>query len=74
MRFCGFVKSFVAPNTKIITDDWSGHAGLAKHGFDHVSVAERGDPQVAEEFMFIIHLVFSNLKTWLRVIHHCFSP
>ena len=70
----GFVKSVVAPGARIITDDWSGYAGLTKHGYDHVSVAERGDPQVAEEFMPIIHLVFSNLKTWLRGIHHGVSP
>jgi transposase-like protein len=71
---CGFVKSVVAPGARIITDDWSGYAGLTKHGYDHVSIAERGDPQVAEEFMPIIHLVFSNLKTWLRGIHHGVSP
>tara|TARA_R110002167_G_scaffold26395_3_gene90987 strand:+ start:3722 stop:4435 length:714 start_codon:yes stop_codon:yes gene_type:complete len=71
---CGFVKNVVAPGARIITDDWSGYAGLAKHGYDHVPVAERGDPQVAEEFMPIIHLVFSNLKTWLRGIHHGVSP
>ena len=71
---CGFVKRVVAPGASIITDDWSGYAGLTKYGYDHVSVAERGDPQVAEEFMPIIHLVFSNLKTWLRGIHHGVSP
>ena len=47
---------------------------MTKHGYDHVAIAERGDPQVAEEFMPIIHLVFSNLKTWLRGIHHGVSP
>ena len=62
----GFVKTVVAPGARIITDDWSVYAGLAKHGFNHVAIAERGDPQVAEEFMPIVHLVFSNLKTWLR--------
>ncbi len=71
---CGFVKNVVAPGARIITDDWSGYAGLTKHGYDHVSVAERGNPQVAEGYMPIIHLVFSNLKTWLRGIHHCVSP
>ena len=71
---CGFVKSVVTPGARIITDDWRGYAGLTKRGYDHVSVAERGDPQVAEEFMPIIHLVFSNLKTWLRGIHHGVSP
>lgn len=70
----GFIKRTVAPGTRIITDDWSGYAGLTQHGYDHAAVAERGDPQVAEEFMPIIHLVFSNLKTWLRGIHHGVSP
>ena len=27
-------------------------------------------PEVAEEFLPIIHLVFANLKTWLTGIHH----
>ena len=31
-------------------------------------------PAVAEEFLPIIHLVFSNLKTWLNGIHHGVSP
>lgn len=30
--------------------------------------------QVAETSLPIIHLVFSNLKTWLRGIHHGVSP
>ena len=51
-----------------------GYASLAKHGFNPVAIAERGDPQVAEEFMTIDHLVFSNLKTWRRGIHHGVSP
>jgi len=70
----GFVKTVVVPGARIITDDWSGYAGLTKHGFNHVAIAERGDAQVAEEFMPIVHLVFSNLKTWLRGIHHGVSP
>ena len=44
--------------------------GLAKRGYKHLAVAERGDPQVVEEYLPIIHLVFSNLKTWLSGIHH----
>jgi len=71
---CGFVKSVVEPGARIITEDWSGYDGLSKHGYDHAAITERGDPQVAEEFMPIIHLVFSNLKTWLLGIHHGVSP
>ena len=54
----------------IVTDDWSGYASLRKRGFDHHAIAECGEPEVAEQFMPMIHLVFSNLKTWLNGIHH----
>jgi len=67
---CGFVESAVAPGTSVITDDWSGYASLDKRGYRHLAVAERGDPKVAEEYLPIVHLVFSNLKTWLVGIHH----
>jgi transposase-like protein len=67
---CGFVESSVTKGMSIITDDWSGYSELKKRGFQHLAVAERGDPQVAEEYLPIIHLVFSNLKTWLLGTHH----
>jgi hypothetical protein len=67
---CGFVESAVAPRTLIVTDDWSGYAGLRKRGYNHHPIAECGDPEVAEEFLPMIHLVFANLKTWLSGIHH----
>jgi len=66
----GFVKNTVEPGTLVITDDWSGYTGLRAAGFDHHAVAQCGDPEVSEEFMPIVHLVFSNLKTWLNGIHH----
>jgi len=66
----GFVESAVMPGTLVITDDWSGYASLRKRSYDHHAIAECGDPDVAEEFLPIIHLVFSNLKTWLNGIHH----
>lgn len=66
----GFIESTVAPRTAIITDDWSGYSGLSKRSYIHTAVAQRGDAQVAETYLPIIHLVFSNLKTWLRGIHH----
>jgi len=67
---CGFVESAVMPGSLIVTDDWSGYAGLRKWGCDHHSIAEGGAPEVAEQFMPMIRLVFSNLKTWLNGIHH----
>ena len=65
-----FVENAVAPGSLIVTDDWSGYAGLRKRAFDHHAVAECGDPEIAEEFLPIIHLVFANLKTWINGIHH----
>ena len=70
----GFVKGAVASGATIITDDWSGYAKLGERGYCHTAIPERGDMQVAETFLPIIHLVFSNLKTWLRGIHHGVSP
>lgn len=67
---CGFVGDTVDPGVRIVTDDWSGYAGLGDLGFDYWAVAARGDPGVVEEFMPMVHLVFSNLKTWLGGIHH----
>ena len=39
---CGFVESTVAPGSLIVTDDWSGYAGLGKRGYEHFAVAECG--------------------------------
>jgi transposase-like protein len=65
-----FVTSAVAPGCMVVTDDWSGYADLGKRGYDHLAVAQRGDPKVSEEYLPIIHLIFANLKTWLNGVHH----
>jgi len=67
---CGFFEKAVVPATLTVTDDWSGYASLRKRGYDHHAIAEWGDPEVADEFLPIVHLVFANLKTWLIGIHH----
>ena len=60
---CGFVENAVMPGSLIVTDDWSGYASLRKRGYDHHAIAESGDPEIAEQFMPMIHLVFANLKS-----------
>ena len=39
-------------------------------GYEHMPVAERGDPRIAEESLPIIHLVFADLEAWLMGTHH----
>jgi len=67
---CGFVEEAVEPGAMVITDAWAGYNTLAARGYEHLPVVEANDPAVAEEYLPIIHLVFSNLKAWLQGTHH----
>jgi transposase-like protein len=70
----GFVLDSVQPGTHITTDDWSGYDNLALQGYRLTQVAQRGDPDITEKHLPLIHLVFGNLKTWLNGVHHGVSP
>jgi hypothetical protein len=71
---CGFVEAAVEPGAVVVTDAWGGYATLPDRGYRHLPVAARGDPSMAEDFLPISHLIFSNLKSWLRGCHHGVSP
>ena len=72
---CGFVRGHVDPATPmVVTDAAQSYAPLAGAGYQHLAVAERGDAQVAEDYLPIIHLVFSNLKAWINGTHHGVGP
>lgn len=67
----GFVESNVDPSTWcVVTDGHQGYASLAKRGYQHLAVPERGEPGVAEDYLPIVHLVISNLKAWINGTHH----
>ena len=69
-----FVGAAVAPGALIVSDDWSGYHSLGDAGYEHRPIAQRGDDEIAEQFLPVVHWTFSNLKTWLNGIHHGVSP
>jgi transposase-like protein len=71
---CDFVEDAVLPGTMVVTDGWRGYADLPNRGYEHLAAVENGDTAVTEEFLPIVHLVFSNLKSWLLGCHHGVSP
>jgi transposase-like protein len=70
----GFVEAAVEPGTQVVTDAWGAYNGLTERGYRHVPVVLAGRAVMAEDYLPIVHLVFSNLKTWLRGVHHGVSP
>lgn len=51
------------------TDGWSGYGDLRAHGTKHRALVQ-GDPTRAAKILPWSHLVFSNLKGWLRGTFH----
>lgn len=70
----GFVQDAVIPGSMVVTDGWIAYQGITELGYQHLAAAESGDAQVAEEYLPMVHLIFSNLKGWLRGCHHGVSP
>lgn len=66
-----FITANVAPSAKVKTDAHDGYRDLAElHGYWHDVMVMAGNPDNAEKHLPLIHLVFSNLKTWLDGTHH----
>lgn len=65
-----FVKDSVSPGSTVRTDGWKGYRELPSIGYKHDPLVLAGDPEKAEAHLPMIHLVFSNLKTWILGTHH----
>lgn len=67
----GFVLENVAKGAVVRTDGWAGYDGLALVGYVHEPlVLDDGDPERTDAHLPMIHIAFSNLKTWLMGTHH----
>lgn len=65
-----FVTENVAAGSAVRTDGWLGYEKLGEAGYQHDALPLNGDPEKAEQHLPMIHLVFSNLKTWILGTHH----
>lgn len=65
-----FVKENVEQGSTVKTDGLRSYWSLPHMGFTHQQESLINDPAKAEAHLPMIHLVFSNLKTWLDGTHH----
>lgn len=65
-----FVMENVAKASTVRMDAWPSYDTLTALGYTHDRLILAGDPEKAEAHLPMIHLVFSNLKTWILGTHH----
>lgn len=65
-----FVKESVVFGSTIFTDGWPSYDNLAALGYKHHPTIINGDHEKTDLALPMVHLVFSNLKTWIRGTHH----
>ncbi len=64
----GFVRAVVKPGSRLLTDDFKGYARLGAV-YRHQPTVQ-GEGKNAETLAPIIHILFSNVKTWLNGTYH----
>lgn len=64
----GFVRGAAKPGARIITDGLKSYDGLAD-SFRHYSIVQNGGNN-ADAVLPIVHVLFSNVKTWLNGTFH----
>lgn len=65
-----FVTENVVKGAKVLTDGKRAYEALPELGYKHHPLILAGDPNLAQGHLPMIHLVFSNLKTWILGTHH----
>lgn len=65
-----FVQENVTKGAVVRTDGWKGYDELTALGYMHEPLVLDGDPQKTDAHLPMIHIAFSNLKTWLLGTHH----
>ena len=58
------------PGSLIVSDAGAEYTALRKTGYQHAPLALRGDPDAAEAWVPLVHLIIGNLKAWLDGTFH----
>lgn len=67
-----FLQHSLSPGTNMLTDGWSGYFSPGQN-FKHEPTVQ-GSPANAKRILPLVHLQFSNLKSWLNGTFHGVSP
>jgi hypothetical protein len=72
----GFVRKHIALEARLVTDGWAAYDALEREGYEREEVVSSHQPKGARHQIGMpsVHLVFSNLKTWLAGRYHGVSP
>jgi hypothetical protein len=65
-----FITDNVIKGSTVRTDAFLGYEPLPSLGYIHDPLKVSGEPEKLEGHLPMIHLVFSNLKTWILGTHH----
>lgn len=68
--YTNFIAENVAKGCRVKTDGLNAYRRIQALGYQHDPLPLHGDPEKAERHLPMIHLVFSNLKTWILGTHH----
>jgi hypothetical protein len=69
-----FTAANITKGSTVRTDGYQGYARLTSGGYWHEPAVMEADPALLDSHLPMIHLVFSNLKTWILGTHHGVSP
>lgn len=69
----GFVLENVVKGAVVRTDGWGGYDDLRHLGYAHKPMVLDGESEKTEAHLPMLHIAFSNLKTWLMGTHHSVS-
>lgn len=68
--YTNFIVENIAKSSNVKTDGLQVYRRIKALGYGHDPLDMHGDPGKAERHLPMIHLVFSNLKTWILGTHH----